>query len=109
MTVLLQHCIWFSKELVYWAAVHHASSRLALGAFRTSPVQSLYVEANEPSINNRKIQLAMQYMVKLKTSVLKPAYNYVFKMCDESACEARLNYIRPMRLQLKASFGGIRL
>ena len=30
--------------------VHHQGLRLALGAFRTSPVQSLYVEAEEPSL-----------------------------------------------------------
>ena len=29
--------------------VHHQGLRLALGAFRTSPVASLYVEADEPS------------------------------------------------------------
>ena len=30
--------------------VHHQGLRLALGAFRTSPVESLYVEAEEPSL-----------------------------------------------------------
>ena len=30
--------------------VHHQGLRLSLGAFRTSPVDSLYVEANEPSL-----------------------------------------------------------
>ena len=35
--------------------IHHQGLRLALGAFRTSPVESLYVEANEPSLYNRRI------------------------------------------------------
>ena len=30
--------------------VHHQGLRLALGAFQTSPVQSLYVEAEEPPL-----------------------------------------------------------
>ena len=30
--------------------VHHQGIRLSLGAFRTSPVESLYVEANEESL-----------------------------------------------------------
>ena len=48
-------------------AVHHQGLRLALGTFRTSPVQSLYIEANKLSLNNRRNKLAMQYVVKLKT------------------------------------------
>ena len=31
--------------------VHHQGLRLALGAFRTSPVTSLYVEADKPSFD----------------------------------------------------------
>ena len=31
-------------------SVHHQGLRLALGAFRTSPITSLYVEADEPSL-----------------------------------------------------------
>ena len=43
----------------------------------------------------------MQYVVKLKTSALNPAYNCLFKTHDETTYEARLNYIRPLRLQIK--------
>ena len=32
---------------------HKCFARLALGAFRTSPVTSLYVEADEPSLTSR--------------------------------------------------------
>ena len=35
-------------------SVHNQGLRLALWAFRTSPVNSLYAEANEPSLNLRK-------------------------------------------------------
>jgi hypothetical protein len=41
--------------------LHHQGLRLSLGAFRTSPVESLHVEANEPSLENRDIKLGMQY------------------------------------------------
>ena len=37
--------------------VHHQGLRLALGAFRTSPVESLYVEAEEPSLYLRREKL----------------------------------------------------
>ena len=33
--------------------IHNQGLQLALGAFRTSPINSLYVEANEPSLNLR--------------------------------------------------------
>ena len=42
---------WYIKFL---DTVHHQGIRLSLGAFRTSPVESLYVEANEPSLENRQ-------------------------------------------------------
>ena len=35
-------------------SVHHQGLRLALGAFRTSPVESLLAEANEPSLESRR-------------------------------------------------------
>ena len=47
-------------------SIHNQGLRLALGAFRTSPVNSLYAEANEPSLNLRRKKLSLQYYLKLK-------------------------------------------
>ena len=47
-------------------AVHHQGIRLCLGALRTSPTDSLYVEANEPPLELRRLKLTLQYIVKLK-------------------------------------------
>ena len=44
----------------------------------------------------------MQYVVKLKTSALNPAYNCLFKTRDDSDYETRPNYIRPPKLQVKS-------
>ena len=41
--------------------VHNQGFRLALGAFRTSPVSSLNVEADEPSLWLRREKLSLQY------------------------------------------------
>ena len=38
--------------------LHHKD----LGAFRNSPVASLYVEADEPSLTTRREKLSLQYM-----------------------------------------------
>ena len=44
-------------------SVHNQGLRLALGAFRTSPVESLSAEANQPSLESRREQLALNYNI----------------------------------------------
>ena len=58
--------------------VHSIGLRLSLGAFRSSPVESLYVEAHEPPLEIRRDKLALQYVLKLKTNPENPAYDVVF-------------------------------
>ena len=58
--------------------VHNQGLRLSLGAFRSSPVESLYVEAHEPPLEIRKNKLALQYVLKLKANPKNPAYDVVF-------------------------------
>ena len=55
--------------------VHKQGLRLSLGAFRSSPVESLYVEAHEPPLEIRREKLALQYILKLKAN---PANDVVF-------------------------------
>ena len=57
--------------------VQNQGLRLSLGAFRSSPVESLYVEAHEPSLEIRREKLALQY-IKLKANPGNPAYDVVF-------------------------------
>ena len=54
--------------------VHHQGLRLALGAFRTSPVESLYVEAEEPSLNLRREKLALQYAANPSNPTFKVTF-----------------------------------
>ena len=57
---------------------HNQGLRLSLGAFRSSPVESLYVEAHEPPLEIRRDKLALQYVLKLKANPENPAYDVVF-------------------------------
>ena len=57
--------------------IHHQGIRLALGAFRTSPADSLLVEANEPLLNDRREKLSLQFALKLKSNRSNPTYNTV--------------------------------
>ncbi|XP_023235538.1 uncharacterized protein LOC111634934 [Centruroides sculpturatus] len=52
--------------------IHHQALRLCTGAFRTSPVQSLYVDAYEPPLSLRREQLSLFYYLKQK-SYTKPS------------------------------------
>ena len=84
--------------------VHHQGLRLSLGAFRTSPVESLYVEANEPSLENRRIKLGMQYATKLKAYPSNPAHDCVFNPLYENVYDKQPNTIQPFGLRVNAHF-----
>ena len=53
--------------------IHNQGLRLALGAFRTSPVASLYVEADKPSLYSRREKLSLQYAIRLAANPSNPA------------------------------------
>ena len=59
--------------------IHHQGLRLALGAFRTSPIESLYVEAKEPSLNIRRKKLSLHYATRISSNSTNPAKGTVFK------------------------------
>ena len=56
--------------------VHNQSLRLSLGAFFSSPVES--VKAHAPPLEIRREKLALQYILKLKANPGNPAYDVVF-------------------------------
>ena len=58
--------------------IQNQALRLCLGAFRTTPVESLQVEANEPSLALRKKKLALQYAIKLQSNPSNPAFDCTF-------------------------------
>ena len=55
-------------------SIHHLGLRLVLGALRTSPVESLYVEANEAPLSLRQEKVALQYFTKLQSCPSNPAF-----------------------------------
>ena len=56
-------------------SIHHLGLRLVLGALRTSPVESPYVEANEAPLSLRREKLALQYYSKLQSCPSNPAFD----------------------------------
>jgi ribonuclease HI len=88
----LYRCIIRSKldygAVVYGAArksytsmldpIQNQALRICLGAFRTSPVESLQVEANEPSLAQHRNKLSVLYALKLASNIQNPAYKCTF-------------------------------
>ena len=58
--------------------IHSQGLRLALGAFRTFPVSSLYVEADESSLYLRREKLSLQYAIRLAAILSNPAHEVTF-------------------------------
>ena len=58
--------------------IHNQGLKLALGAFRTSPVARLYVEADEPSLYSRREKLSLQYAIRLAANPSNPTHEVTF-------------------------------
>ncbi|GFO12498.1 RNA-directed DNA polymerase from mobile element jockey [Plakobranchus ocellatus] len=59
--------------------IHHQGLCIALVAFRTSPIKSLYAEAAEPSLEHWRIKLPFNYVLKLKSLPRNPCHDVVFE------------------------------
>ena len=80
--------------------VQNAALRICLGAFRTSPISSLHVEARELPLRLRRQKLALQYMVKLKSNPNNPTYASVFQPNFEPLFEAKPHAIPTLGLRM---------
>ena len=56
-------------------SIHNSGLRLAVGAFCTSPVSSLYTETNEAPLEERRLKLSMHYYVKTRACIDNPAHH----------------------------------
>jgi hypothetical protein len=81
--------------------VKNAALRVCLGAFRTTPVSSLHVEANELPLRLRSQKLALHYIVKLKANPGNPAYSSVFQPNYTALFDAKPNIVPTLGLRLR--------
>src|SRR6266516_4152809 len=89
--------------------IQNLSLRLCLGAFRTSPVESLQVEANEPPLVNRRNKLAIQYAIKIKSNVANPAYQSIFDPQYTTLFENLPKTIPPLSSRVQSMLDNINL
>ena len=73
--------------------IHHQGLRLAFGA---SPVESLYAEANEPSLKLRWEKLPLQYYLKLSSCSLNPAFSNIFQPQFTEQFQQKETVIKPL-------------
>ena len=85
--------------------IHHQGLRLALGAFRTSPVASLYVEADEPSLITRRENFYLQYAIRLAENPSNPAYEVTFPPNYTDFYESKLSSIKSLGVRIVPLFG----
>jgi ribonuclease HI len=81
--------------------VQNGALRLCLGAFRTSPIPSLQVEANELPLNLRREKLTLQYITKLKSTPENPAYTCVFEPNYTLLFEAKPSVIPTLGVRVR--------
>jgi ribonuclease HI len=81
--------------------VQNAALRVCLGAFRTSPIPSLHVEAGELPLNLRRQKLTLQYVIKLKSNPANPTHKCVFEPSFTLLFDARPFVIPPLGIRAK--------
>ena len=87
----------------YLDPIQNQGLRLALGAYRTSPIPSIQAEAYEPTIHIRRKQLSLQYAIKLSSNPENPAYDSVFNIDNQTKkkFERKPKEIKPFGLRIE--------
>ncbi|GBN59803.1 putative RNA-directed DNA polymerase from transposon X-element [Araneus ventricosus] len=73
--------------------VHHTALRLCSGAFRTSPVKSLYVDCCEPALEHRRQLLSLNYFFRIGSNPCHPFYDFKLRPFLVRLQEARKSFI----------------
>ena len=81
--------------------IHHEGLKLVLGAFKTSPADSLYTEEHEAPLQVRNEKLALQYCIKWKSCPSNPAYGCIFQSKYKQQFELKERTIRPFGLRME--------
>ena len=81
--------------------------RICTGAYRTSPVESLYVDSGIPPLSIHREELGLRYLSRVLTSKLNPNYKYVKQPTDRAPTRPRLP--KPLEVRLMDSANQISL
>ena len=80
--------------------IQNQALRLCVGAFRTSPVTSLHVEANEMPLELRCKQLSSKYVLKVSSDMSNPARSCISNNKFNKLFDKQPGQIRPLGLRV---------
>ena len=72
--------------------IYHTGLRLVRGAFKTSPVESLYAESYETLPKFRCNNLALKFDIKQKVDPTNPARNDTFRLNCKTLFQQKKNH-----------------
>ncbi|GFX06656.1 probable RNA-directed DNA polymerase from transposon X-element [Trichonephila clavipes] len=81
--------------------VHHMALRICSGAFRTSPVQSLYVNCHQLNLDLRRRKLFLAFYFKILSVPSHPLQNVYMSTSMKRLYDARPSNIRPFMDRMK--------
>ncbi|GFX45993.1 probable RNA-directed DNA polymerase from transposon X-element [Trichonephila clavipes] len=81
--------------------VHHMALRICSGAFRTSPVQSLYVNCHQLPLDLRRRKLSLAFYFKILSVPSHPLQNVYMSTSMKRLYVARPSNIRPFMDRMK--------
>ena len=87
--------------------VQNQALRLCLGAFRTSPISSIHVEAHELPISIRHQLLSTQFALRIYSNPVNPAHQCIFKYSNADRYISKPSAIRPLALRIEEDFKSI--
>lgn len=82
--------------------VHHLGIRLSTGAFRTSPVESLYVESNEWSLHLQRTYMSFIYYLKTNADKEHPSHTTINDLSSCTLFENRPSFQQPYSLRVRS-------
>lgn len=82
-------------------SVHHLGIRLATGAFRTSPVESLYVESDEWSLYLQRAYLSLTYFFRVNAKNEHPVYPVINDLSSSQLFRSRPTLRVPFSLRVR--------
>ena len=108
-------CIYgaaYGSYLKIAQTIQNQALRLCLGAFRTTPVENLYVEAGELPLHLRQEKLTLDYAIRIAGDQSNPITTLIrTPVPNVQNYEKKDNYIRPLRMRVQAALqnAGIQL
>lgn len=81
--------------------IHHLGIRLATGAFRTSPIPSLYVESNEWSLQLQRTYCSFTYFLKVYSNCEHPSYPVITDITQSTLFHNQPSVREPFSLRVR--------